>query len=477
MPTDKANILLIEDNPEFRQKMIKAFGHDYRIVQAPSLKSAALALNSGKYDLMLLDLSFSPDEKLEGLDRIAPFKKLYPLTPIIVITKDSKSSTNVLAIKRGADNFIRKDEFDIRAWLQLFENTITTAQARPKQEDNTTNPKSSTKFIGETKEVQKIKRTLVKLSSRPDYTVLILGETGVGKDVAARYLHEQGARAHQPFRAVNLSAVTKSVMESMLFGHQKGAFTDAKADKKGLFEQANGGVLFLDEIGEIDHEIQVKLLRFLQDKVITPVGGKDIQLDVQIVAATNRDLQSAIKNGTFRQDLYYRLGEYTVLIPPLRERQSDVELLLRHYLRKISNTDDFFISPSAWRFLVEYSWPGNVRELVNTVKKICVEREFEEIKTIEIQHLPPELQSTAQNVNSTIDNSTDSGTYSREEIKVLTDLDAFEKALREHGTKGKAAAALELNLDSLKYRIDQYFEKHPELFVNYPTINIKYKLN
>ena len=266
---EKAIILLVEDDPDFRQKMTKAFGQTFRIVQADSLKSAAIALDVGNYDLVLLDLSFNNDNKLEGLNKIAPFKKLVPQTPIIVVTKDQKSSTNVEAIKRGADNFVRKDEFDIRAWHKLFSDAISEAKAEVTTADNVPGGSAGYPFIGETPEILKIKRKLVKLSERPDYTVLILGDTGVGKEVAARYLHEQGARSHQPFRAVNLSAVTKTVMESMLFGHRKGAFTDAKDDKKGLFEQANGGVLFLDEIGEIDHDIQVITLSCRNRKSLT----------------------------------------------------------------------------------------------------------------------------------------------------------------------------------------------------------------
>lgn len=467
MPEEKSNILLVEDDGDFRNQMVRSFGKQFRIVTANSLKAAAIALDKGRYDLVLLDLSFDDDEQLEGLAQIRPFKKMVPGIPIIVVTKDQSSSTTVKAMREGADDFIRKDEFDIVHWTKLFEATLCKGVSVKEV------PDSGVNFIGESEAIKKIKDKLVKLSTMPDYTVLILGETGVGKEVAAQYLHQHGARSAQPFQAINLSAVSKSLMESSLFGHRKGAFTDAKTDQKGAFEKANGGVLFLDEIGEIDHDIQVKLLRFLQDKIITPVGGKDMKLDVQIVTATNRDLSQAIKDGSFREDLYYRLATVPVLIPPLRVRKGDVELLLNHYLQKTAGTADV-LSPAAKELLLNFNWPGNVRQLVNIVRTICFNRELEGVDVVDLELLPSEIKKVKREAQSS--NDLEISHLSSEAKQAAVYLEDVEAALRKYKRKGEAAEHLNTNLDNLKYRITTYFEKHPELFKKYPITVQRYKL-
>ena len=261
---------------------------------------------------------------------------MLPRIPIIVITNARQSSLAVESIKQGADDFIRKDEGSKEEWKRLFDRYLSGSAA---QNSPSTNVKLPTKnkeyrFIGETPKIVQIKHFLEKLSENPDVTVLITGETGVGKEVAARYLHQIGVRRGKPFQAVHVSSMSPTLLESELFGHKKGAFTDARSDKKGAFERANGGILFLDEIGEINPELQIKLLRFLENKVITPVGGEEIQLDIQILAATNRNLKEEIDKGHFRADLYHRLNQFPIQIPPLRDRRPDIPLLIRHYLEK-----------------------------------------------------------------------------------------------------------------------------------------------
>ena len=473
MQNDKPLLLLVEDSADFRGRMQQSFGRWYRLVQSPSLKAAALALQTGNYDLVLLDLSFDDGHDLEGLQHIRPFKRLLDDTPIIVVTKDQKSSTVVTALRAGADDYVRKDEFDIQRWRTLFDNHIQRHRTRIREAAPRQSTPAGHLFIGETPAIQQIKKYLTKLSSRPDISVLLLGETGVGKEIAARYLHEHGQRADKPFQAINLTAVSRELMESTLFGHRKGAFTDARADQQGAFEKAHAGILFLDEIGEIDHNIQVKLLRFLQDKIITPVGGGEIQLDVQVVAATNRDLKAAMNEGVFRADLYYRLSNFIVTIPPLRERREDIELLLDYYLRQHAGSTDV-LTPAARNRLVAYAWPGNVRELVNTVKTLCVHREFQEVDHIDVELLPEEIRAFQPPAAPTGPHVPEVATLS--EKNALSDLTAIEAALNQYPRKGQAAEALGLNLDQLKYKIDRYYEKYPALLDGFPVIKRKYKL-
>lgn len=474
MSMDKPLVLLVEDDEDFRSRMLQSFGRWYRLVQSPNLKTAALALEAGRYDLVLLDLSFGEDEQLEGLRHIKPFKKVLNETPIIVVTKDQQSSTVVKALRAGADDYVRKDEFDIHSWHTLFDHHIRQNQGKVIDSKPAAVSSDGHVFVGDSPEISRIKDYLIKLSGKPDITVLLLGETGVGKEIAARYLHEHGQRADKPFQAINLTAVSRDLMESSLFGHRKGAFTDAKADQRGAFEKADGGTLFLDEIGEIDHNIQVKLLRFLQDKVITPVGGKEIQLDVQIVAATNRDLKEAMEEGSFRKDLYYRLSTFIVNIPPLRERRRDIELLLNHYLKLNAGEVDI-LRPEARQQLLQYPWPGNVRELVNAVKTICVHREFEEVDKIDMTLLPEEIREYRFMQDSNSRPTTKAGNLA--EQHALADLQAIEEAFTNFSRKSDVANTLDLSLDQLKYKVDKYYREVPDLFGRFPLIRKKYKLN
>ncbi|MEL7123701.1 MAG: sigma-54 dependent transcriptional regulator [Bacteroidota bacterium] len=472
MEKEKSNILLVEDDADFRELIKRNFGRWYRIIPAPNLDVAAKAIKvNSNFDLILLDLSFDVGEDLEGLQHIQIFKSLTPKTPIIVVTKDQKSSTVIRAMRNGADNYVRKDELDINEWRVLFDQYLD--QSTVDVEEKGSKDKEHT-FIGENQAIIKLKSQLRKLSEIPDVTVLITGETGVGKEVAARYLHQFGIRKDKPFKAVNLSVIPDSLIESTLFGHRKGAFTDAKGNYKGAFEEAQGGILFLDEIGEVNHSIQVKLLRFLEDKKITPVGGQEIQLDVQIVTATNRDLSKEIDGNNFRSDLYYRLNQFNIHIPPLRERKDDLRLLLKHYLEKNDLTKEH-LSASAQQKLLNFNWPGNVRQLVNTLKQCTVKLKVNDQEKITDDLLPIEIQrfEFQDDPKVAINNIS---SLNAEEQKAVIDLTEIEQALANNKNKGEAAKALNLNLDKLKYKIEKYYKAYPGLFNKFPTISQKYKL-
>ena len=472
---EKPTVLLIEDEEDFRRQMRRSFGKFYRIVEARSKKTALDSVQRLVFDLVLLDLSLDDGIELDGLELIKPIKQYKPSTPIIIVTKDQRSQTVVEALRRGADDFLNKAEFDSVGWRKVFDSYLTKEDKADEKRTGTNLVKNGEKdpFIGESEQIKEIKKRLRRLSEFPDTLVLITGETGVGKEVAARYLHQFGQRKNKPFKAVNLTAVSETLMESELFGHKKGAFTHAISDQEGAFQQADGGVLLLDEIGEINSNIQVKLLRFLQDKIVRPVGGKDIQLDIQIVTATNRDLENAVADGKFRQDLFYRLNDYQIVIPPLRERPEDIELLMDHYL-KIMDEDPSIISPEVRSKLLQYQWPGNVRQLINVLKKLVVDKVMKSRKIIKLDLLPEEILNEELEIPE--DAQVTVELRSPEIEAAWAELSAIENALRTHIRKSDAANSLGWNLDKLKYTIvKKHLEHYPELLIQFPTICKKYR--
>lgn len=482
MSRKKAKVLLVEDEDPFRELMVRSFGDNYHFVHSRTAKGAMTSAQRENYDLILLDLTLLDNEQLGGLDHIEPMKRYASGTPLIVVTKDQKTQTVVEAMNKGADYFIRKDEFNLPLWKRLFDKYIRN---KPEADQEIVKGEGSKRdiFIGESPQILEIKDKLRRLSEFPDVTVLITGETGVGKEVAACYLHAQGPRLHQPFKAINLTAVSKTLMESELFGHKKGAFTHAVADQDGAFLQADGGVLLLDEIGEVSQNIQVKLLRFLENKVITPVGGSDIQLNLQILAATNKDLPLAVAEGKFREDLYYRLNQYEIVIPPLRERREDINLLIDHYLTVMNERPDV-LTPEARHALLNYSWPGNVRQLVNALKKMVVDKVMKSRKFITVDLFPDDMKITAYSMPEVKPSSALPQTENRIPISVpsvenemaVIELTRIEAALKKHIKKRDAAEELGWDLDKLKYTIvNKYYEHFPELVRRFPTICKKYK--
>ncbi|MEL6661298.1 MAG: sigma-54 dependent transcriptional regulator, partial [Bacteroidota bacterium] len=342
MSSKNYHILIVDDDTEFHQQIRYAFRRQFLFSGAVNEEQLLQKLGeSSDFDLLLLDLVLDESEAKKGLDLIPQIVSQYPELPVIIVTGDRSIDTVVTAMKLGAKNFLVKDDFDFDYWEQRFTEVIEGSKLkqenrelraevdRRRAEENEAYP-----FIGESPQIQEIKRILKLVSEEPDVTVLITGETGTGKEVAARYLHAHGARQKGPFQAVNLSAIQDTLLESTLFGHKKGAFTGASRDMEGYFSQANHGILMLDEIGDIDQNIQIKLLRFLETKLIRPVGSdQDVLLDVQVVTATHRDLAGAVQEGRFRADLFQRLKAMVIELPPLRARRDDIPLLLGHYFQ------------------------------------------------------------------------------------------------------------------------------------------------
>lgn len=496
MSSKNYHILIVDDDPEFHQQIRYAFRRQF--VFSGALNEAQLQEKltaTEAFDLVLLDMVFDDSEEKTGLRLIPQIQAKYPQLPVIIVTADRSIDTVVEAMKLGAKDFLVKDDFDFDYWFRKFTEVIESSRLR---EENTSLREevkriraavtSEYPFIGESPQIQEVKRILRLVSEEPEVTVLITGETGTGKEVAARYLHSQGARKHRPFQAINLSAIQDSLLESTLFGHRKGAFTGATRDMEGYFAQANGGVLLLDEIGDIDMNIQIKLLRFLETKLIRPVGSdQDVKLDVQIVTATHRNLEAAVAAGRFRADLYQRLKAMVIDLPPLRARREDILLLLKYYLQTEELTT--LLTPEAITALVEYNWVGNVRELKNAVGYMQLRAKIQDTRRISFSCLPPEVQQGNQVPLSHYSSPptpapggasspvATAATRNIEEEHAIIDLDRIEKLLlQKNRVKKDVAVAAGLdNTDNLRYLIKKYYSKHPHLFVNFPCISQCYR--
>ncbi|MCH2082056.1 MAG: sigma-54 dependent transcriptional regulator [Saprospiraceae bacterium] len=494
MPNKNYHILIVDDDAEFHQQIRYAFRRNYVFEGAINIDNFEKKLKErSDYDLILLDLMLDDTDEMVGLELIPDISKRYPNIPIIVVTSENKIDVVVKAMKKGARDFLSKSDYDFDYWNKKFQEVIESKTLREEniilrqevQKHRDQKQKEFT-FVGESSKVQEIKRILRLVSEEPDITVLITGETGVGKEVAARFLHLNGARKDKPFQAVNLSAIQKTLLESTLFGHKKGAFTGATRDMEGYFNQANNGILMLDEIGDIDANIQIKLLRFLETKMIRPVGAdKDIQLDVQIVAATHRDLKEEVEKGSFRADLYQRLKAMVVKIPSLRERKPDIPLILQHYYPEVDIKQ--MISPSAMDKLINYRWPGNIRELKNAISYMQLRRKIFDKNQIDLECLPVEIQefdelsydmgSAAPPEPPPLAANQIPANLSIEEEHALIDLRKIEQSLiRKNKVKKDVATELGLeNTDNLRYKIKKYFDKHPHLFKDFPVICESYK--
>ena len=441
-------VLIVDDEGDFIERV--SFGlKGFDIIAAASVVEAKERIDES-IDVIMLDLNLNPaDDKMEGLELINYFKSEFPHIPITIITGYDNVDIAVDAMKRGADDFLKKRDMDIIEWRKRIELLARTKSLKVQVTDY---EREKYQFIGESNRIRDIQNTLKTLGQHPDITILIRGETGVGKEVAAKFLHSNSSRHNKPFVSVNINANQASILESALFGHKKGAFTGATKDRLGYFRKADGGILFLDEIGDLTMEAQGKILRFLEDKIINVVGDeRDVKLDVQVVVATNKDLEGMITEGIFRKDLYYRIKNFTVDILPLRERKKDIKPLVNHFLRLSGyNLELNVINREVWNAFTEYDWPGNIRELRNTI-------DFALIKSgnhkIELRHLPKDLTESrtelpldvGKNIELPID---------LEEKTSHFQLELIDRVLQTTlGNKSKAAEMLSLNLDKIKYKI------------------------
>jgi two-component system, NtrC family, response regulator AtoC len=368
-------ILVVDDEEIVRESLTGWLRKDgYTVANAPDGKAAVEALRSGSFGIVLLDLKMPG---MDGLQVLEESRRLRPEATYVIMTAYATVDTAVAAMKLGAFDYLVKP-FDPEELSLLIQRIVSQQALLQENEALRRALKREYGFhdlVSKSPAMQRV-FDLARVAARSSSTILVLGESGSGKEVLARAIHAESPRAGGPFVAISCAALTETLLESELFGHEKGAFTGAASRRKGKFELAQGGTLFLDEIGDISPKLQLDLLRVLEDKTFQRVGGSEtIETDVRVVAATNRDLAKAVAAGAFREELYYRLNVIPVTLPPLRERPEDVPLLVQHFLERLSkelNRRIDGVSPEGMAALVAHAWPGNVRELRNVLERGAV---------------------------------------------------------------------------------------------------------
>ncbi len=381
----RAGILVVDDDIGVRESFEAVLAKDYDLLFATQGPEALRILSTQEVNLVLLDIRMPGMDGIEVLRRI---KELNEQTDVIVVTAVKSLKTAVEAIKLGAFDYITKP-FDIHEILALIKRVVEK-QELMKEVLYLRSEVAEHRFenlVGRNTRMQEIYALITRIADN-NATVILSGESGTGKEVLARAIHQQSNRSHRPFVAVNCAAIPSELLESELFGHEKGSFTGAIATKVGKFELATGGSLFLDEVGSMRLDLQAKILRALQEREIERVGGtRTIKIDVRVIAATNLDLKKAVEEGTFREDLYYRLNVVPITLPPLRQRRDDIPLLVEHFMAKYNrefNRKVKGFSAGATAALYQYDWPGNVRELENVIERAVALAQSENISLREL---------------------------------------------------------------------------------------------
>jgi DNA-binding NtrC family response regulator len=440
-------VLIADDEKNMRWVLAQALEADgYDVVQAEDGKEALAAVEEQEPDIMILDHRMPAPDGMEVLRRLRAEDKVFP---IIMLTAHGNVETAVDAMKAGATEYLTKP-FDLEELKLAIDKALTMTNLASEVErlrEELDKQYDIEGFVAADPRMIEVLETVRKVAET-EATVLIYGESGTGKELVARATHALSQRADKPFVSVSAGALPETLLESELFGYEKGAFTGAMTAKPGRFELANGGTLFLDEIGDITPAVQVKLLRVLQERQFERLGGtRPIEVDVRVVAATNRELQQLIAEGDFREDLFYRLNVVPVTLPPLRSRPGDVPLLVAHFLEKY-NAGERTLSDDAMEALVTYQWPGNIRELENTIERILILAHEDEIS---VQDLPAEVRMGAPvcEVASADMMLPDDG-VDLEEVE----LDLVRQALeRAGGSKAKAAKLLGLTPKTMEARM------------------------
>lgn len=450
-------ILVVDDERSLREVlsiMLKRAG--YMVTEASDGDEAIGHVNKEIYDLVITDLRMP---KADGMDVLKAVKSSSPDTVVLVITAFATSDSAVEAMKQGAYDYLTKpfqvDEVQLIIRNALEKRRLSTENMLLKRE--MASQSSFAKIVGQSEAMQKVFDVVKKVADAKS-NILICGESGTGKELVARAIHYNSIRSAMPFVAVNCSAVPETLLESELFGHVKGSFTGAISNKAGLFEVANGGTIFLDEIGDTTPTIQVKLLRVIQEREFRRVGGnQDMKVDVRVIAATNRDLEKAVAEGAFREDLYYRLDVIPIRLPPLRLRTGDIPLLVTYFLEKFSQDSGKpvpTLTPEALHVLLEHEWRGNVRELENLIERIVAFSVGAPVTDADVRGwlhrsvtpqqpgMPTDLPDDGLDLEALING---------------IEKDLLLKALeRAKWVKKKAARLLRLNTRSFRYRLEKY---------------------
>ncbi|HEX7629518.1 MAG TPA: sigma-54 dependent transcriptional regulator, partial [Candidatus Methylomirabilis sp.] len=373
MKDEAARILVVDDERLIRwslDQQLRREGYGVRLAETGA--EALQAARTEPPDLVLLDMRLPDADGVEILERL---RALDPECPVIMITAHGAVGSAVRAMKLGAQDYLVKpvDPDELRLAIRKALEARSLRRQVTRLQADAAQGSTLDDLVGVSRAVKSLRATIRQIAGSDATTVLLQGESGTGKDLVARVIHFASARAPAPFQAVNCVALPEHLLESELFGHEKGAFTDARGQKKGLFEQADGGTVYLDEIGDMRPDLQAKLLRLIEEKSFRRLGGvRDLRANVRIVAATNRDLATSIVDGTFRQDLYYRLKVFPIALPSLRENPEDILPLARHFLQRFlreMRREPVEISPDAEARLAAYTWPGNVREVRNVIER------------------------------------------------------------------------------------------------------------
>jgi DNA-binding NtrC family response regulator len=452
----KAKILVVDDEKLLRWSLEQNLSKGgYEVVAAEKGLEGLGAFKEEIPDVTLLDIHL-PD--VSGITVLEGIKELNPYALVIMITAFGDIQTAVKTIKLGAYDFVEKP-FNMEKLKILIDKALETVSLR--KEVSEFRKQISSKFgfdsiIGQSEQMKSVFSLVAKVSKSDASTVLLQGESGTGKDLVAKIIHYQSARAEKPFMEINCTALPDTLVESELFGHEKGAFTDAKAMKKGLFELSDGGTIYLDEIGDMTQGTQAKLLKIIEDKSFKRIGGtKDIDVDVRIITATNRNLENEVRKGNFREDLYYRLKVIPILIPPLRDRPSDITLIAKYFIDEFN--EEFKknvkgLSTETEKCFMEYPWPGNVRELKNVIERSMI---LESDEYVLPEHLPLELTSkevmthNISNINLRIPpGGIDIEEVEKELIRQALDVTG--------GNQTRASKLLNLSRDTLRYRMQKF---------------------
>jgi len=450
----RGELLLVDDERSVREFLAIYLGRaGHKVETAACMADARTALRARGFDVVITDLRM-PDGT--GLDVLETSKALHPDTEVVVVTAYATAETAIAAMKAGAYDYLLKPfkvdevglvvERALERRLLLRDNVVLRDEIKGRYRLD--------RMLGKSAAMERL-FDLVRKIAPARTSVLVVGESGTGKELAARALHEISPRAERPFVAVNCGAIPEALLESELFGHVKGAFTGATAEKEGLFEAADGGTLFLDEVGELPAAMQVKLLRALQERRVKPVGGvAERDVDVRVVAATNRDLEAEVDRGAFRQDLYYRLNVIQLRMPPVRERREDIPLLAEHFLRKFSAEHArpvTEIAPAAMSALTAYSFPGNVRELENIIERAVT---LSSDSRVTLDALPDLRGSGGRGGRAAQE-------LPIEGVNLEREVESFERTLllraleRTSGNRTEAARLLGISFRSMRYRLSK----------------------
>lgn len=449
----KLRVLFVDDEQAIRDVMgieLPRMGHE--VVLCEDGEQAIETLKTQTFDAAVIDLRMPG---LSGWDVVEHLKKIAPETEFVISTGHGNMDAAIMALRHGAYDFLPKPckLFEIANVLQRIGEKRALTNRALALEGRLANAEGKTRLVGDTPSMQRVQKLIEKVAPT-DSSVLILGETGTGKELVARSIHERSPRAAAPFVPVNCGALTENLVESEFFGHRKGAFTGADAPRKGLFEVANGGTLFLDELGELDKSMQVKLLRFLESGEIRRLGENEpFHVDVRVVCATNRDLQEMVADGSFREDLFFRINTFEIRLPPLRERREDIPQIARHLIArhlKRQEVAETILSADATEALLNHQWSGNVRELANALEHALI---LYDGKTIEADDLPSSVTGNGGREKGTVPFGDPDESRTLREIE----MDVILRVLEKHdGDKPRAARELGIALKTLYNKLNQH---------------------